>query len=102
MLDGTPMSEKKNSDYEGTYEVSLPSGPAGTCKIVLMDKSEDGPSWWPSKYWSYTKPPRAFAHTEDPEKVANEWYFGRYPTAYEAYVELTEWAKSEGLAVNKV
>src|SRR5262249_52188499 len=56
---GGEMSEKKDSDYEGTYEVSSPSGPAGTCKVVFFDKSEDinWPRFWPSKYWSYTKPP---------------------------------------------
>jgi hypothetical protein len=99
------MSEAEDTDHQGTYQLSSPSGPYGTSKVVLLDYSKrvpPPPPWVvPSKYWAYTKPPQAYPNAPDPLKAANEFYIGTYPTSYEAYVGLTEWAKSKGLTVTK-
>jgi len=98
------MSEAEDIDYQGTYQLSSPSGFYGESKVMLLDFSKRDtplPPGLPRKYWTYTKPPQAYPDAPDPVETANEWKFGNYPTSYEAYLGLTEWAKSEGLTVTK-
>ena len=89
------MSEELTG-YRGSYDLSSPAGHVGIGKVVYIDRRTalSPPPWEPTRYWAYEKPQ---VKGDD-----NRSFFGAYRTSYEAYVGLSEWAKSEGLTAVKI